>query len=273
MYTKNKNKSILLLLFINFVLSITLVNTNFVLAYDDAKQEEATKYYDENTIKIYSKDDLLINSLNQEVEYEVFEGETIVVTKLQAERLEKAKQEALQRQREIELKTVESTRNVSVENINVHTDLSVMNTVDTDDMNKIIDYWNANSKYGKCPFVGQGQAFIDASKQSGLDPIYILAHAGLESSWGNSQIAKDKFNYFGIGAFDDSPYESSHEMGNGVYEGIVKGAVWISDKYYTNGQNTLYSMRYNNGSHEYCTSSTWMHDINNIIQTSYSLIS
>ena len=61
-------------------------------------------------------------------------------------------------------------------------------------------------------------------------------------------------------------------MGDGVYDGIVSGATWIAKNYYTAGQTNLYSMRYNSGNHEYCTSDTWMHDIVRIMQRSYEII-
>lgn len=175
----------------------------------------------------------------------------------------------LQQQKIQEAKiTAYSDRSLEYYDISVHTDLSNMREVTTDQMNEIIEHWKPNS-----PFVGYGQAFIDASKESGLDPVYILAHAALESGWGTSSIARNKHNYFGIGAFDRSAYENSLTMGDSVYNGIVEGAKWISRNYYEAGQTSLYTMRYNNGSHEYCTSETWMYDIASIIRTSYSLIS
>lgn len=166
--------------------------------------------------------------------------------------------------------TVFSTNTVSVYDINVYTDLAVMREITTEEMNMIIDHWA--SLAGGSPFEDHGQAFIDAAKATGLDPVYILAHAGVESAWGNSGIARDKHNYFGIGAFDSSPYESSYEMGDSVYVGIVEGAKWIDRNYYEGGQTSLYTMRYNNGTHEYCTSETWMYTINDIIRSSYELV-
>ena len=55
-------------------------------------------------------------------------------------------------------------------------------------------------------------------------------------------------------------------------EGIISGAEWISENYYKQGQNSLYTMRYNNWSHEYCTSDTWVNSIYDIIITSYNLL-
>ena len=53
-------------------------------------------------------------------------------------------------------------------------------TITSDTMNKIIDVWEDRNGY-KTPFHGKGSVFIKASKKSGLDPLYIFAHAGVVS--------------------------------------------------------------------------------------------
>ena len=165
--------------------------------------------------------------------------------------------------------TVITDRNI-VGEINSNSDLSPMRTVTADELNTILDYWS--DKSGTNTFRDQGQVFIDASKQSGLDPVYLIAHAAIESKWGQSEIAVDKTNYFGIGAYDHNPYHGSYVMGSSFSEGIISGAKWISENYYQHGQTSLYRMRYNNGSHEYCTSDTWVNSITELIITSYNLI-
>ena len=166
--------------------------------------------------------------------------------------------------------TLMASRELSTQEINSYTDLSYMRSVTVDDLNIILNYWSNVS--GSQVFVNQGQVFFDAAIQSGLDPVYLIAHAGLESSWGKSEIAVDKFNYFGIGSFDHNPYHGSYTMGSSLYDGIVEGAKWIRTNFYDAGQTSLYTMRYNNGSHEYCTSTTWVDEITNIIITSYNLL-
>ena len=171
----------------------------------------------------------------------------------------------------IKYNSVNTSRRVSYYNINSHTDLSIMNTITIDQMNKIIDYWDQRNG-GNSPFKGNGEIFINAAKETGLDPVYILAHAGLESAWGTSYYATTYHNYFGIGAFDSDPDNAINYSNNEMKQGIIEGAKWIKENYYNQGQTSLYSMRYNNGYHEYCTSTTWVESITDIIQTSYSLI-
>lgn len=171
----------------------------------------------------------------------------------------------------INYNTINTSRHVSYYNINSHTDLSIMNTITIDQMNKIIDYWD-KCNGGNSPFKGNGEIFINAAKETGLDPVYILAHAGIESAWGTSYYATNYHNYFGIGAFDSDPDNAINYSNNEMKQGIIEGAKWIKENYYNQGQTSLYSMRYNNGYHEYCTSTTWVKSITDIIQTSYSLI-
>ncbi len=109
--------------------------------------------------------------------------------------------------------------------------------------------------------IGCSGYFLDASRQSGLDPRYIVAHWAVETGWGNpnkSHIWRDKFNGFGIGAFDNDPYNGSHRF-NSRYDGIVSGATWIGDNYYRGryGQTCLKKMRWNNNVHQYATATTW----------------
>jgi phage minor structural protein len=120
------------------------------------------------------------------------------------------------------------------------------------------------------PFNGQGNVFMEAQKQSGLDARYILAHAALESGWGRSNIAKRYNNYFGIGAFDNDPNNAKNFSNSGLASGIINGAKWIAKNYYNSSykQTTLYKMRNNNGVHQYATDPNWHNKIANIMKGS-----
>lgn len=120
------------------------------------------------------------------------------------------------------------------------------------------------------PFNGQGNVFMEAQKQSGLDARYILSHAALESGWGRSNIAKRYNNYFGIGAFDNDPNNAKNFSNSGLASGIINGAKWIAKNYYNSSykQTTLYKMRNNNGVHQYATDPNWHNKIANIMKGS-----
>lgn len=133
-----------------------------------------------------------------------------------------------------------------------------------------LNEWIAERAPSDSPFIGEADAFLEAARQSGLDPKYIVAHAGLESGWGTSSIARDKFNFFGIGAFNHDPYNSAYTFSS-FEEGIIEGALWIKRNYTDEGQNTLSSMIYGNPNNVYCVddsgkpSQSWIDKIVSII--------
>lgn len=155
------------------------------------------------------------------------------------------------------------------DNITPESNLSMNTSITAEDMNRIIDFWNAHVK-GGTPFRGKGEAFMQASTESGLDPVYILAHAAWESGWGKSYIAVEKHNYFGIAAYDRSPYESAYTMGDCVDKGIVEGAKWIKSNYYDQGYTNLNAM-INLGNYA-SDKAHWIKGIISIMKTSYSII-
>ncbi|ASR79037.1 tail lysin protein [Bacillus phage AaronPhadgers] len=128
-----------------------------------------------------------------------------------------------------------------------------------------LDNW-INSKAPKDSMMrGMGATFLKAGQEYGLDPRYLIAHAAEESGWGTSKIARDKGNFFGIGAFDDSPYSSAYEFkdgtGSAAEKGIMGGAKWISEKYYGKGNTTLDKMK----AAGYATNATWAPNIASIM--------
>jgi len=137
------------------------------------------------------------------------------------------------------------------------------------------------------------QHFIDAAKKYGINEIYLMAHALLETGNGTSELAqgvrikknsngsytildpssKDGtlvYNFFGIGAYDSDPVLSgaimAYEEGwTSIEKAIIGGAEFIGNDYIKAGQNTLYKMRWNpdyiqnNGraGHQYATDIAW----------------
>src|SRR5699024_8869414 len=130
---------------------------------------------------------------------------------------------------------------------------------------------------GKGILQGMGKAFIDAGRTHGVNEVYLLAHALLETGHGTSKLAngvkvngKIVFNMFGIGAYDRDPIgegsKRAYEEGWTTPEkAIMGGARFIGNNYIKAGQNTLYKMRWNpeamvkNGfaTHQYATDMGW----------------
>lgn len=139
----------------------------------------------------------------------------------------------------------ERQRIMAIKNFRLNGDTDLKNDLNlsVDEMNKIIDEWNDSTRNGTT-FKGKGAVFIQAAKETGLSPLYILAHAAWESNWGNSYIAREKGNYFGINATDSNPYSNAYNMGSDVDQGIIAGAKWIKANYYDKGCTTLNKMIY-----------------------------
>src|SRR5690625_4437000 len=110
---------------------------------------------------------------------------------------------------------------------------------------------------GKGILSGQGQAFIDASRINGINDLYLVSHAMLETGHGTSTLASGVkyngvtvYNMYGIGAYDSCPIECgakrAYEEGwTTPYKAIVGGAKFIGNGYINSGLNTLYKMRWN----------------------------
>ena len=130
---------------------------------------------------------------------------------------------------------------------------------------------------GKGILEGMGQAFIDAGNMHGINEIYLLSHALLETGHGTSNLAtgiqvngNKVYNMYGVGAFDDNPeiygsLRAYEEKWFTPKEAIIGGAAFIGNNYIKSGQNTLYKMRWNPesmdshgyASHQYATDIGW----------------
>ena len=73
-----------------------------------------------------------------------------------------------------------------------------------DELNRVYSMMNIRNSR----LAGKGAIFKEAEKRYGVNALYLMAHSALESAWGRSQIANDKNNFFGIAAYDTSPYKN-----------------------------------------------------------------
>ena len=130
---------------------------------------------------------------------------------------------------------------------------------------------------GKGILEGKGQVYIDAGRTYGVNVVYLLAHSLLETGHGTSKLAtgvtyngKIVHNMYGIGAFDSNATvagsKKAYELGWFDEDAAIKGgAKWIKDNYISDGQNTLYEMRWNPesmdtlgyASHQYASDIGW----------------
>ncbi|WP_078440056.1 SH3 domain-containing protein [Shouchella oshimensis] len=119
---------------------------------------------------------------------------------------------------------------------------------------------------------GHGQTFINASKLHGVNEIYLISHALLETGNGGSQLARGVqyngrtvYNMYGIGAFDGNAVQAGarYAYNQGWFtpeDAIIGGARFVSNNYFARGQTTLYKMRWNPaspGTYQYATDVGW----------------
>ncbi len=97
------------------------------------------------------------------------------------------------------------------------------------DINRLYSIMGASDS----KLAGKGATFKAAEQRYGVNALYLVAHSALESAWGRSKIAKDKNNFFGISAYDDTPYTSATKFDD-VDSGILGAARWINSRYLHN---------------------------------------
>ncbi|WP_084797819.1 SH3 domain-containing protein [Neobacillus mesonae] len=130
---------------------------------------------------------------------------------------------------------------------------------------------------GKGILQGLAATFITAGEKYGINEMYLIAHALLETSNGRSELAngvqvngKKVYNMYGIGAYDADAINSGAQFAynSGWFtpeDAIIGGAQFIANGYINAGQDTLYKMRWNpraaaaNGraTHQYATDIGW----------------
>lgn len=119
------------------------------------------------------------------------------------------------------------------------------------------------------PFPQMAASFIQAQELWGVNAMYLMAHAALESSWGTSLIARDKKNIFGYMAFDNDPYASAatfRSMEDSVLQvsGFIRRAYLSEGGFYFKGPHLV-------GMNEfYATDPMWAVKIARTMQSIYS---
>jgi len=155
--------------------------------------------------------------------------------------------------------------------ITLFTPLNSFSNVTAEEINQFINY-KVNNRTSVMK--NMGHAYIEAQNVSGINPIYLLAHSGLETGWGTSPIVNNKYNFYGIGAIDSNPGENAYTF-DSPEGGIIAGALWIGRNYIFSDhyqQSTLDHMRFNNGTHQYATDEAWASKIAYTAQEFYNYI-
>ena len=124
--------------------------------------------------------------------------------------------------------------NFTVENPFLFRDLRKPSNYTAEELDKVYSLMNIKGSR----LAGKGAIFKEAEERYQINALYLIAHSALESSWGRSQISKDKNNFFGIAAYDTTPYDSAKSFDD-VDKGILGAAKWIRENYIDNGRTYL----------------------------------
>ena len=124
--------------------------------------------------------------------------------------------------------------NFKVENPFLYRDIRKPTNYTAAELDKVYSLMNIQGSR----LAGKGEVFKEAEKRYQVNALYLMAHSALESAWGRSQIAKDKNNFFGIAAYDTTPYDSAKSFDN-VDKGILGAAKWIRENYIDEGRTYL----------------------------------
>lgn len=122
----------------------------------------------------------------------------------------------------------------NLENPFLFKDLTEATNYSAEDLDKVFSMLNINNSL----LENKGATFKEAEEHYHINALYLLAHSALESDWGRSNIAKDKNNFFGITAYDTTPYLSAKTFDD-VDKGILGATKWIKENYIDRGRTFL----------------------------------
>lgn len=122
----------------------------------------------------------------------------------------------------------------NLENPFLFKDLTEATNYSAEDLDKVFSLLNIDNSL----LENKGATFKEAEEHYHINALYLLAHSALESDWGRSKIAKDKNNFFGITAYDTTPYLSAKTFDD-VDKGILGASKWIKENYIDKGRTFL----------------------------------
>ncbi|MCY0894873.1 MAG: peptidoglycan-binding protein [Alicyclobacillaceae bacterium] len=124
----------------------------------------------------------------------------------------------------------------------------------------IDSYLSANSS----PLTGLGSVFMQAQSTYGVDANYLVSHAILESYWGKSQIALEKNNLYGYGAYNSNPGNDAGMYPSDAY--AIRFQAWEVRNNYLDPSGSLYVSPTLTGMNvNYATDPNWATDIGGLM--------
>jgi hypothetical protein len=114
------------------------------------------------------------------------------------------------------------------------------------------------------PLIGLGDTWVDVQNNRTINAIYMVAHAALESGWGESDIAQEKNNIYGFDARDICPYECADQYAS--FEQCIRQVMEYVDNEYLTPGGTYYEGATLRGMNvHYATDNQWAEKIASIM--------
>lgn len=145
--------------------------------------------------------------------------------------------------------------------------MDLQNRIDIteEDMNTLIDEYTKD--YPDSLLKGQGWAFIEASRITGYDPIFLFALTGQEAGWNVHTLHRSKNNPYSIAMYTEDPSQG-YVLGDTYSDGIINGAIWLKENYYDTGAQCLHTME----ERGYAEDPNWKPSIVSIMDKCYSIL-
>lgn len=148
-----------------------------------------------------------------------------------------------------------------------YTDIGFYNGIDAETLDTITDWYQQYQDFDN-PYKGKGYVFMQAQEITGINALWLYVVSFYESGWGTSDLAVEKGNFYGIGAWDTDITKAVH-VADSFDEAIINGAIWIKEHYYDLGMTSMYLMNSTPG-YSYAPGNTvWIPTISENINTIY----
>ena len=132
--------------------------------------------------------------------------------------------------------TSQKSKSELISNLNFNMALNKPSGLSLDQFKKIL----TDDKDKNGVFESDAEYFYYIEKQYNINGVFVAAVGIHESGWGTSKISLEKYNLFGYGAYDSSPYNSAYDFAN--YSESIDLIARVFVKYYINPAGTsIYS--------------------------------
>lgn len=117
---------------------------------------------------------------------------------------------------------MEQKRNIKNLNIDINSDLRILSNLTADEYNKMLENTELNNL---------GNALEKAEKEYGVNGLYLMGLACLESGYGKSEFARERNNLVGWNAVNSNPNKASY------FESKEECILYVAERLKTNYLN------------------------------------